>query len=192
MSSALIRVFSTAFVVGGLAITTLAQAPGAALRRPGTPETTAATPQKRTVTDENANPAAAPTATNGTFVANFTVKLVTPVPSGYQVQCYLYATVIEESATTGTISNEIEDTAGVKATVSGSTATCSVKVPYAWYLSTPSSDTVGLTYYLYIENASAVNGTGEARSSSQYVPGAGAIKVPANNATTTYSIAATL
>lgn len=102
-----------------------------AVRRPGTPEAAAATQQKRAVTDEHAKPAAAPTATNGTLAANFTIKLVTPVPSGYQVQCYLYATVIEENTTTGTINNEIEDTAGVKATVSGSTVTCSVKVPYA-------------------------------------------------------------
>ena len=33
-------------------------------------------------------------------------------------------------------------------------------MPYTWYLSTPSSDTASLTYYLFIENASAVNGTG--------------------------------
>ncbi len=163
----------------------LAQAPA---HRPAqsTPST-----QQRTVSDENGT-LAAPTATNGTFVANFTIKLVTPVPSGYQVQCFLYANVSEQNPSTYTINDEISDSAGVKATVSGSTAKCSVKLPYSWYLSTPSSDTANLTYYLYIENASANNGTGEARSSSQYVPGAGAIKVPANNATTTYSIAATL
>lgn len=163
----------------------LAQAP---LHRPSPADQS--TQQKRTVSDETGN-AATPTATTGTIVANFSIKLVTPVPSGYQVQCFLYATVTEENSSY-TINDEISDSAGVKATVSGSTATCSVKLPYSWYLSTASSDTANLTYYLYIENASATNGTGEARSSSQYVPGAGAIKIPANNATTTFSIAATL
>jgi len=191
MSFALARILTTACVAGGLSTAVVAQSSTLALHRPGTPEVAAATSQKRAVADENASPAAAPIATNGTLIANFTIKLVTPVPSGYQVQCYLYASVIEENASYA-ITNEINDNAGVKATVSGSTATCSVKVPYTWYLATPSSDTASLTYYLYIENASATNGTGEARSSSQYVPGAGAIKVPANNATTTYAIAATL
>lgn len=191
MSSAVARMISTACVVVGLATTTFAQSPASALRRPGTPEATAGMQQKRAVADENANPAAAPIATNGTLAANFTIKLVTPVPSGYQVQCYLYASVVEENASYA-ILNDIYDNAGVKATVSGSTATCSVKGPYTWYLATPSSDTASLTYYLYIENAAATNGSGEARSSSQYVPGAGAIKIPANNSTTTYSIAATI
>ena len=154
MSSVLTRVLSAACVVGGLSTAVFAQTPASALRRPGTPEAPAATQQRRAVTDENANPAATPTATNGTLVANFTIKLVTPVPSGYQVQCFLYANVTEESSSY-TITNEISDSAGAKATVSGSTATCSVKVPYAWYLSTPTSDTASLTYYLYIENASS-------------------------------------
>ena len=163
----------------------LAQAP---LHRPTQPTPST---QQRTVSDENGT-LAAPIATNGTFVANFTIKLVTPVPSGYLVSCSLSATVGDENKSTYTFNNQIYESATVKATVSGSTATCSVKLPYSWYLTNSATDTAELTYYLYIVNSSATSSIGEARTSSQYVPGAGAIKIPANNATTTYTIAATL
>ncbi len=190
MSSAIARRLLSLGLSVGIASTALSQLP--APRKPGTPEPDAQPGSRlqRTVADENAN--ATPAATNGTLVARFTVKLVTPVPSGHQVQCGLTASVDDENKSTYTIDNHIYDTASTKASVSGSTATCTVTIPYSWYLSNLSTDTVQLTYSLYILNASATNGSGEARTSSQFVPGAGAIKVPANNATTTFNIAATL
>jgi hypothetical protein len=90
------------------------------------------------------------------------------------------------------LTNEIFETASTKATVSGSTATCTVNLPYSWYLTMSSADTAALSYTLEIANASAPLANPQSRYSSQFVPGAGAIKVPANGTTTTYTISATL
>lgn len=164
-----------------------------ATAKPAKPEPDTATTRKRTVVDEAAAiTAATVTPTTGTFVAKFTIKLATAVPSGSEVLCALNTSVVEDNTTTYTVNNEIYDTKTAKATVSGSTATCSISLPYSWYLSTPSSDTASLTYYLYIINSTATNQAGETRTSSQFVPGAGAIKIPANGSTTTYTISATI
>lgn len=154
----------------------------------------AASPQiERNVYDaSDAVVAATTTPVTGKFVANFTIKLVTAVPSGSEVVCALSASTDEISSTTHLLTNEIFETAGTKATVSGSTATCTVTIPYSWYLTTSSSDTVALSYTLEMANASAPLANPLSRYSSQFVPGAGAIKVPANGTTTTYTIGATL
>lgn len=159
-------------------------------RRPGS---NATSQQKRQVFPETAAAAAAAAApVTGTFVAKFTIKLVTAVPSGSEVLCELNANLFEENTTTGTISNEIEEAAAAKATVSGSTASCNVSIPYSWNLATPASDTVSLGYYLYIVNPTGVNESAITRSSTQYLPGAGSIKVPASGTTTTYTVSSTL
>ena len=148
--------------------------------------------RRRTLQDEASAAAAATSApVTGTFVSKFTVKLVTPVPSGGELACSLNATTDEINTTTGTVSNEIEEIASVKATVNGSTATCTVTLPYSWYLSSPSTDTVELSYNLQILS-STTSTAGTVRYSSQFVPGAGSIKVPASGSTTTYTISATL
>lgn len=157
------------------------------------PSNNAASQQKRQVfPDTAAASAAAAAPVTGTFVAKFTIKLVTPVPSGSQVLCELNANLFEENTTTGTVSNEIEEDAAAKATVSGSTASCTVSIPYSWTLATPSSDTVNLGYYLYIVNPTGANESALTRSSTQFLPGAGSIKVPASGTTTTYTVNSTL
>lgn len=176
-----------------LGTTALAQAP--LPHRPGLAAANGVTASsvKREVSDEaSATAAATAVATTGTLVAKFTMKLVTPVPSGGEVLCGLNASVQDENTSTYTFANQIFESASTKAAVSGSTATCTVTIPYSWFLTYASTDTVQLTYMLYVLNGTATTQANEARSSSQYVPGAGAIRVPANGATTTYTISATL
>jgi hypothetical protein len=136
--------------------------------------------------------AAVTTPTTGTFVAKFTIKLVSAVPSGSEVECVLDADTEDINDSTYTVNNSIAESASGKATVSGSTATCTATLPYSWYLLYPTTDTVELTYQLYILSPTATNQTAISRVSDQYVPGAGAIKVPATGTTTTYTISATL
>jgi hypothetical protein len=74
----------------------------------------------------------------------------------------------------------IIETSTAKATVSGSTAKCTVNIPYSWPLASPSTDTIGLSYGI------GVTGT---RITSKTLP---RIKVPANGAITTEAISATI
>lgn len=192
MSANTVKLFACFGLAAALAQTSLAQSPAISRITKTTPASTAS-PLKRTVNDETAAAAAATTApVTGSFVAKFTIKLSTAIPSGDSVICVLSTSLVDENTTTYTLNNEIEESKSSKATVSGSTATCSATIPYSWYLSSPSTDTVALSYQLYIVSSTATNETGVARSSFQYVPGAGAIKVPSSGTTTTYTISATL
>lgn len=145
---------------------------------------------QRSVGDENLSAAVSTTYT-GTIQLTISAHLVTPVPSGGAVICSLGASVIDIS-TTGTIDNEVSEEAETKATVSGSTATCLVKIPYSWYLPNVSHDTVSLGYSIsIIGSTTSVTGV-LTRSSSGLIPGAPSIKVPANGATTSFTVSTTL
>ena len=192
MSHRALNLFACSSLAFAFALPAISQSviPAAPGRLPSTIPTS---PIKRTVNDETAAATAAASApVTGTFVAKFTIKLATAVPSGDSVLCTLGAGLIDENHTTFTVNNEIEESKSMKATVSGSTATCTVSLPYSWYLSSPSTDTVSLNYQLSIVSSTAVNELGVARTSYQYVPGAGSIKVPSSGTTTTYTISATI
>jgi len=105
----------------------------------------------------------------------------------------LSAQVDDENKTTYTADNVIYDEASAVATVNGSTATCTVKLPYYWYLSNASTDTVSLTYTLEILGTTAANynvnyGESLIRYTTQYVPGAGSIPIPQNGVDTVFSV----
>ena len=154
------------------------------------PTTGVFTPTPPAVADEDAA-AAAIIPTTGKLVVAFTIKLVTPVPTGGSLFCIVIAAVSDVS-TTFQLNNQISEEATTKATVSGGTATCTVTIPYSWNLTNAAKDTVDLQYDL--EMAGSVTSPGFlTRTSSQFVvPGAGAIKVPANGATSSFKVAATI
>jgi hypothetical protein len=155
------------------------------------PATGVFTPTPSAVADEDAA-AAAIVPTTGKLVVAFTIKLVTPLPTGGTLFCIVIAAVSDVNPTTFTLNNEISEEATTKATVSGGTATCTVTIPYSWNLTNTAKDTVDLQYDL--EMAGPVTSpVFLARTSSQFVvPGAGAIKVPANGATSSFKVAATI
>ncbi len=90
------------------------------------------------VEDEEVEPALAPT--TGTFVFNFTITIASKNLGGDTILCSANADTFE---TTGL---SAEESASVKATVTGSTAKCTVTIPYSWPLKSASSDTVSLSY----------------------------------------------
>jgi hypothetical protein len=79
--------------------------------------------------------------------------------------------------TSGAIYKEIAE---VAATRSGSTATCTVKVPYSWGLSS-ASDTVQLEYDVVVPTSLVTTNTAPSRDSTR----TSAIALPLKGATTT-------
>ena len=81
----------------------------------------------------------------GTFKFNITVKLDTAVPSGSELLRSASAETVDAGTT-----NVILESEKAKATVSGTTGTCNISIPYSWALASESSDTVSLSYELLI------------------------------------------
>jgi hypothetical protein len=84
----------------------------------------------------------------------------------------------------------ISEIAAVAATRSGSTATCTVTIPYSWSLINSTTDMVQLSYVITAPGAVSTGTTGlpYRASSRNFV----SIKVPANAATTTETLKATI
>jgi hypothetical protein len=120
----------------------------------------------------------------GKFVFNFTITISSTISTSVKIACAANAT-LEDVATT----NFILESAEVTATRSGSTATCTVNIPYSWKLGSAPTDRVTLTYQI----TAPVEATGTAvlpsRTSQQTV---GVISVPANGVTTTETVTATI
>jgi hypothetical protein len=134
--------------------------------------------------DEEVEPAVA---TTGTFVFNFTITIASKNLAGDTIVCNVGASTFETSST-GAIFNA-DESASVKATVTGSTAKCTVTIPYSWPLKTASADSVTLNYFVDAVSTSTTTGGQPTRLSSQSLP---TIKVPKTGATTTTAIASTI
>jgi hypothetical protein len=89
----------------------------------------------------------------------FTISMNSNVPPTAPILCGLQATLIGTD-TTGA-SDFVAETDQATATVSGSTATCQVVIPYYWTLFVPTFDNVTLS-----GTATAVDTTGNGRTSS--------------------------
>jgi hypothetical protein len=91
--------------------------------------------------DAAVEPDIATTAYTGTIEVTVTITLKTALPTGDKVACNVDA--IATSASTTTSANVvIDESATAAATVSGSTATCKVNIPFSWVLLTPSTTVV--------------------------------------------------
>lgn len=84
--------------------------------------------------------------------------------------------------------NTFKEIAEVAATRSGSTATCTVKVPYSWTLSDATSDTVSLEFDVVVPTALITSNTTPGRFSSR----TSTIPMPANGATTDETVDVTI
>ena len=122
----------------------------------------------------------------GTLKYVYTVKLDTAVPSGDELVCEAGANV-EDSGT----GNFYEEIAEGKATVSGSTASCTVNIPYSWALSTASSDMVDVSYELSTVPVSPTSNGAEVLA-REHESSLSPIKIPTTGATTTITISATI
>ena len=132
------------------------------------------TPMPPAAASEEAPPV---TPTTGTFVLNLTVTILSAYPGTETFSCGLSATSFE-----ATTSLSFLDSHQVAATKSGSTLTCSFGLPYSWALTTPTTDSVTVSY-----TVNAVNGTtGLPTRLADH--GIAHIKVPATGTTTTYTL----
>lgn len=120
----------------------------------------------------------------GKFVVNFTITVDSTIASTTKIGCNVEATLADST-------NFITEQAGTAVSRgSGTTVTCSVTIPYSWKLSTSSTDMVGLTYTITSPTEiSTATLEYPLRISTQSIA---TIKVPANGATTTETVAATI
>ena len=124
-----------------------------------------------------------PAATTGKFVFTFTITVSSTLASTAKILCEASAS-LEDTASL----NFISETASVIATRSGSTATCTVNIPYSWNLSSASTDKVSLAYQI-IGGVPSTTVPLATRTSGQSLK---TISVPANGATTNEAITATI
>jgi len=124
-----------------------------------------------------------PTTTyTGKFVLNFTITITSAIPTGTVIACDGNATLVDS---TGDESDSLSNSA----VRSGSTATCSVTIPYSWAV-TSTSESVYVTYDISAPpQPLSSSATFPRRYSSHPLA---KITVPANGATTTYTISATI
>jgi hypothetical protein len=142
------------------------------------PKTGAFTPLVQRAADEE-DSLEPVTPTTGKLVFNFTISIKSTNLSGATILCAADAFVFETSS-----SLEVTESASVKATVTGSTAKCTVTIPYSWPLTTASSDTISLSYAIEASTTGLATRTG-----TRTLP---TIKVPPNGTTTTETISATI
>lgn len=121
----------------------------------------------------------------GKFVANFTITVSSTIASTTKLSCTLNAQVLDTA--TGNIIEE--SAASAVARGSGTTVACTVNLPYSWSLGSGSTDKVSLTWGIQAPVAFTVSTEFPMRLSTQSL---GSISVPANGATTTETIAATI
>jgi hypothetical protein len=143
--------------------------------------------QVRPVDDASIIAAAAVTFT-GKLVFSISITIQSTLPTTDAIACEGAASLDDVGAAgSGQL---IEEIAAVQATRSGSTATCTVTIPYSWALLNSATDQVQLTYTISVPSNGVVGATGlPARVSTK---GFASIKVPATGATTTETIKATI
>lgn len=125
--------------------------------------------------------------TTGTFDFTFTVTISSTLPKNSILVCSASALVSEAGPA-------ISQKATGIGTVSGTTGTCKITMPYSWALATPTTDKVALSYTVeadYVYQATATNG---ATVGTELVPldkvgeNLATISVPLSGATTNEAV----
>jgi hypothetical protein len=134
------------------------------------------------------------TATTGTLVFKITINVKSAIPKNAVIGCTAGASVFD--STSGLSADE--SGSAVATLTSGTTYSCTVKLPYSWLLSSPTSDKVSLDFNTSLDygyEVTATNGTatlvqpvGARLTTHTLAP----INVPLTGATTTETISATM
>ena len=124
----------------------------------------------------------------GTFVFKITITIKSTNLSTDTIACTAGVDLIDENPTTFVVTGVWEEVAAVAATKSGSTATCTVTIPYSWSLANGSTDTVNLDYGIEAPAPGSSSPLPE-RLNTHSLP---SMKVPANGTTTNVTVAATI
>jgi hypothetical protein len=143
---------------------------------------------------EDAEAAATTTNVTGEFVFNLTISLKSTLPKNAVIGCD--AMVLVDDAITGL---SYDEQGSAVATGSGSTWTCTIKIPYSWTLTTPTTaDMVSMSYDASMVEGYQATATNGSATIVEGIPlrssghGLGSIKLPASGATTTETISVTL
>jgi hypothetical protein len=123
-------------------------------------------------------------ATTGKFVFNYTITVAGTIAATAKIGCIATASLVDVAT-----SNLIEEEAAVVATRSGTSATCTVTIPYSWNLGSAGSDKVSLSFSIQAPVEASATTAFPQRLSTQ---GIASISVPANGSTTTETITATI
>ena len=124
----------------------------------------------------------APTTFGGTFVFKFTITVSSTITSTTKIACEGTALVSDSNGT-------YQELAAVTvARGTGGTVSCTVNIPYSWALNTGAADQVLLSYGISTATSSTTALVPQRVSNHTYPP----MAVPANGATTTTTIAATI
>jgi hypothetical protein len=118
----------------------------------------------------------------GKFAVNFTITVSSAISSSAKIACAASASLEGVSTL-----NFILENATVVATRTGSTATCTVDIPYSWKLGSGSSDKVTLTYQITAPIEASGSSVLPSRLSEQAI---GTISIPANGSTTMETVTA--
>jgi hypothetical protein len=135
--------------------------------------------------DFNSDSLAATTPQTGTVTVNFTITIKSVIPANYLISCGVSAIVTEVSIAGVNI---ISEDAAVAATRTGSTAKCTVTIPYSWALLNPSTARLSLNYTLGASKATAATGLLSRLSLGTIAN----IAAPASGSTTTQTVNAVL
>ena len=124
----------------------------------------------------------------GKLVFEFTITVDSTFATSTPIYCEVGASLVDDIASGS--GREISESAAATATRTGSSAKCTVTIPYSWSLATPSTDMVFLSYTIIAANVSTSSVTTVAlRTAEQSLP---SIPVPANETTHTQTITATI
>jgi hypothetical protein len=125
-----------------------------------------------------------PTPTTGTFDVTITIAIKSTIPSTTTIACTVNA-VMEEVYD----SHYVSESASVAATRSGSSATCSLTIPYSWYLEAPGTDVITFNYTITTPVAGMGAGLPATRVSTQTI---GYYDMPGSGTTNTIAVSATI
>jgi len=125
---------------------------------------------------------------SGTWEIELTITLTTKPASGDIVTCSAEADVYDPN------SIYWQENGGTVASVSGGTATCTVSLPYLWWLTSPipTDELVGIYYEVDLLHVITVGTTSEIVSTRKNQHTYGYLAVPANGATTKINTTVTI
>lgn len=147
------------------------------------PQTGVFHPSRRAAPPASASP------TTGTVDVTIQITIVSTLATGSKIDCL--STLFAEQIFTAGGDAYFDENETVTATVSGTTATCKVSIPYAWLLSSASTVETSFTGTYTVEASAPAKSTGiiERSSTGTFVS---STTIPASGTTSTYTVSVTL
>ena len=130
----------------------------------------------------------AATTYGGKLVFNFTVAVKSVIPATDTISCRASVIIADGPLTLGLVTL-VQESASVTATRNGTTAACSVAIPYSWTLSNGPTDQMSISYSLSAGGLATAGNPFQSRTTGQ---GLGSFPIPANGTTSTFTVKETM